>query len=194
MKKIGRELGVRYVVEGSVRRVGGLLRLNVQLTGTESGAHLWADRLDTDPVDLAQTQSETTGRLARTINFKLVEAQGLSIERERALDPDPRDLVIRGWAALVRPISAETLQEALRAFERVLEIDANSVAAKVGLAYALSGNIADGWSTSVQQDEARAEQLLLEAIAGRCQQLSRAPSARPSSAASEPAGRIANRI
>ena len=194
VKKIGRELGVRYVVEGSVRRVGGLLRLNVQLTGTESGAHLWADRLDTDPVDLAQTQSETTGRLARTINFKLVEAQGLSIERERAVDPHPQDQLISGWAALVRPISAETLQEALRAFESVLEIDANSVAAKVGLAYALSGNIADGWSTSVQQDEARAEQLLLEAIAGRCQQLSRAPSARPSSAASEPAGRIANRI
>jgi len=194
VKKIGRELGVRYVVEGSVRRVGGLLRLNVQLTDAESGAHLWADRLDTDPVDLAQTQSETTGRLARTINFKLVEAQGLSIERERAVDPHPQDQLIRGCAALVRPISAETLQEALRAFERVLEIDANSVAAKVGLAYALSGNIADGWSTSVQQDEARAEQLLLEAIAGRCQQLSRAPSARPSSAASEPAGRIANRI
>jgi TolB-like protein len=166
VKKIGSELGVRYVVEGSVRRVGGLLRLNVQLTDTESGAHLWADRLDTDPVDLAQTQSETTGRLARTINFKLVDAQGLSIERERAVDPHPQDQLIRGWAALVRPISAETLQEALRAFERVLEIDVNSVAAKVGLAYALSCNIADGWSTSVQQDESRAEQLLLEAIAG----------------------------
>src|SRR5215472_209299 len=166
VKKIGRELGVRYVIEGSVRRAGDLLRLNVQLTDAESGAHLWADRFDTDCGDLAWAQSETTGRLARTISFKLVEAQGLSIEREGALDPHPQDLLIRGWAALVRPISAETLQEALRTFERVLEIDANSVAAKVGLAYSLSCNIADGWSTSVQQDEARAEQLLLEAIAG----------------------------
>jgi adenylate cyclase len=165
VKKIGRDLGVRYVIEGSVRRAGDLLRLNVQLTDAESGAHVWTDRFDTDFADLAQVQSEITGRLARTINFKLVEAEGLSIERERALDPDPQDL-IRGWAALVRPISAATLQEALRAFERVLEIEPDSVAGKVGLGYALSCNIADGWSTSVQQDEARAEQLLLEAIAG----------------------------
>ena len=166
VKKIGRELGVLYVVEGSVRRAGDLLRLNVQLTDAESGAHLWVDRFDADCVDLARAQSEMTGRLARAINFKLVEAEGLSIEQERAFHPDPHDLLIQGWAALVRPISAATLQEARRLFERVLEIDADSVAAKVGLAHALSGNIADGWSTSVQQDEARAEQLLLEAIAG----------------------------
>jgi len=164
VKKIGRELGVRYVVEGSIRQAGDLLRLNVQLTDAESGAHLWTDRFDTDSVDLAQAQSEITGRLARTINFKLVEAESLRIEQERVFDPDPHDLLICGWAALVRPISAATLQEARRLFERVLEIDADSVAAKVGLAHALSGNIADGWSTSVQKDQARAEQLLLEAI------------------------------
>jgi TolB-like protein len=164
VKKIGRELGVRYVVEGSIRRAGDLLRLNVQLTDAESSAHLWVDRFHIDCIDLARVQSEITGRLARAINFKLVEAEGLSIERERALDPDPQDLLIRGWAALVRPISAATLQEAWRLFERVLEIDVDSAAAKVGLAHALSGNIADGWSTSVQEDEARAERLLLEAI------------------------------
>ena len=87
VKKIGRELGTRYVVEGSVRRAGDLLRLNVQLTDAESGAHLWADRFDTDLVDFAEAQSETTGRIARAINLELVEAAGLRIERERALDP-----------------------------------------------------------------------------------------------------------
>jgi tetratricopeptide (TPR) repeat protein len=110
-------------------------------------------------------RSEIIGRLARTINFKLVETEGLIIERERARNPNSHDLLIQGWAALVRPISAATLQEARRIFERVLEIDAGSVAAKVGLAHALSANIADGWSTSVPEDEARAERLLLEAIA-----------------------------
>jgi len=164
VKKTGRELGVRYVVEGSVRPAGGFLRVNVQLTDAESGAHLWTDRFDTDPVDLAPAQSEITGRLARTINFKLVEAESLRIERERVFDPDPHDLLIRAWAGLVRPISAATLQEARRLFERVLEIDADSAAAKVGLAHALSANIADGWSTSVREDQARAEKLLLEAI------------------------------
>jgi len=164
VKKIGRELGVRYVIEGSVRRAADFLRLNVQLTDAESGAHLWANRFVTDPVDLAQAQSEVTGRLARTINLKLVETAGLRIERESALDPDPHDLLIRGWAVLGRPVSAATMQEARRVFERALEIDPDSVDAKIGVAFALCCNIADGWSTSVQKDEERAERLLLEAI------------------------------
>jgi adenylate cyclase len=164
VKKIGRELGVRYVIEGSARPAGDLLRLNVQLTDVESGAHLWADRFDTTPVDLAQTQSEITGRLARTINFKLVEAEGLSIEREKVLDPEPHDLLIHGWAMLSRPISAANRRGALRIFEQVLEIDGDSAAAKIGVAYVLICNIGDGWSTSVQKDRTRAEQLLLEAI------------------------------
>lgn len=90
VRKIGRELGVRYVIEGSVRRAGDLLRVNVQLNDAESGAHLSTDRFDTNPVDLAQAQSEITGRLARTINFKVLELEALRIERERARDPDPQ--------------------------------------------------------------------------------------------------------
>jgi adenylate cyclase len=164
VKKIGCELGVRYVIEGSVRRTGDLLRLNVQLTDTESGAHVWADRSDNDLVTLAQAQSEITGRLARTINFKVVEAEGLRIERESALEADPNDLLIRGWAALVRPISTATRRDALRIFEQALEIDPDSVAARIGVANTLTCNIGDGWSTSVQNDEGRAEQLLVEAI------------------------------
>jgi adenylate cyclase len=164
VKKIGRELGVRYVIEGSVRRAGDLLRLNVQLTDAESGAHLWADRFDSDTANLARAQSEITGRLARAINFKVVEAEGLRIDRERALDPDPHDLLIRGWAVLIRPVSAANLQEARQIFERVLEIAPGSVAARIGVAHALSANIGCGWSTSPQEDEARAERLLLESI------------------------------
>lgn len=164
VKKIGRELGVRYVIEGSVRRAGDLLRLNVQVTDAETGAHLWVDRFDSDLVKLAQAQSEITGRLARAINFKVVEAEGLRIEQERALEPNPHDLLIRGWAALVRPISTATRRDALRVFEQALEIDPDSVAARIGVAFTLTCNIGDGWSTSVQKDEMRAEQLLLEAI------------------------------
>jgi adenylate cyclase len=74
VKQVGRELGVRYVLEGSVRRVGAQVRVNVQLVDGESGAHLWADRFDTDRANLAETQDEITGRLARTLNLELVEA------------------------------------------------------------------------------------------------------------------------
>jgi len=64
MKEIGRDLGVRYALEGSVRRTGEQVRVNVQLIDTESGAHIWADRFDTDLADLAEAQDEITGRLA----------------------------------------------------------------------------------------------------------------------------------
>jgi TolB-like protein len=164
VQTIGRELGVRYVVEGSVRAVGDRVRINVQLNDGESGAHLWADRFDTDPADLAQAQYELLRRLALTLYFKLLETAGLRIARKRLLDVDPEDLFIYGWALFNRATTAASLQEAQRVFERVLEIDPGSVVAKIGIGYALGTNIANYWSTSVQQDVARAQQLLLQAL------------------------------
>ena len=164
VKKIGRELGIRYVVEGSVRPAGDFLRVNVQLTDTESGAHLWADRFDTNLADLAQAQNEVLGRLARTLNLKLVQAAGLRIERETALGVDAQDLLIYGWAMYQRATTASALQQARRILERVLEIDPGSTAAKVGIGFALASNVANYWSTSARQDVARAEQLLLDAV------------------------------
>lgn len=64
-KQVGSELGVRYVLEGSVRRTGDQVRVNVQLIDAETGAHLWADRFDTDRANLSAAQDEITGRLAR---------------------------------------------------------------------------------------------------------------------------------
>jgi adenylate cyclase len=91
-------LGVRYVLEGSVRRTGDRVRVNVQLIKTETGAHIWADRFETDNADLAESQDAITGRLAQTLNLELIEAAGRRIEEERVVDPDSRDLVMRGWA------------------------------------------------------------------------------------------------
>jgi adenylate cyclase len=166
VKQIGRELVVRYVVEGSVQRTGDQVRVNAQLIEAESGAHLWADRFETDRANLAKAQDEITGRLARTLNLELVEEVGRRIEQERAVDPDARDLVMRGWAWTYRPYSVANRQQALRNFERALEIDPGSVDAKIGLAAGLVLNLANDWSSSVQlqQDEARAEHLLLDAL------------------------------
>jgi adenylate cyclase len=88
VKQIGHDLGVRYVLEGSVRRLGDQVQVNVQLIDTERGAHLWPDRFETDPRKLAQAQSEITGRLARTLNLQLVEAAGQRVDQERAAEPD----------------------------------------------------------------------------------------------------------
>src|SRR5207249_1640325 len=105
VKQIGRELGARYVVEGSVRRTGDQVQVNVQLIDTESGAHPWADRFDTDRRDLANAQAEITVRLARSLNVKLVAAEVTRSEQRKALDPDARDFVMRGWDWLQRPRS-----------------------------------------------------------------------------------------
>src|ERR1700719_432281 len=79
VKQVGHDLGVRYVLEGSVRKLGEQVQVNVQLIDAESGAHIWADRFDTDRRNLAAAQSEITGRLARTLNLELVQAVGRQI-------------------------------------------------------------------------------------------------------------------
>jgi adenylate cyclase len=163
-KQIGRELGVRYVLEGSVRRTGDRVRVNVQLIETETGAHIWADRFETDNADLTEAQDAITGRLAQTLNLELVEAASREIEEVRVVDPDSRDLVMRGWAWYYRPMSVGTVQEAQRAFERAFEVDPRSIDARIGTASVLIRKVAEGWSTSRREDELLAEKLLLEAL------------------------------
>ena len=162
-KQIGRELGVRYVLEGSVRRTGDQVRVNAQLIDAETGAHLWADRFDTNRANLAKAQSEITGRLAWTLNIALLSDASQRIEHENATDPDARDLVMRGWAWWYRPFSIANNQEALRAFERALQIDPRSTDAKIGIARVLVGNVSSLWSsTAFQQDAVQKDWLFAD--------------------------------
>src|ERR1051325_5649861 len=73
VKQIGRDLGVRYVLEGSIRRVGEQVQINVQLIDAETSAHLWADRFDTDRANLVKAENEITARLARSLQLQLLE-------------------------------------------------------------------------------------------------------------------------
>jgi TolB-like protein/tetratricopeptide (TPR) repeat protein len=164
VKQIGRDLGVRYVIEGSVRRAGDQVQVNVQLIDAETGAHIWADRFDADPTNLTEAQSEITGRLARSLNVELVRDIGRRIEQEKEVSPDARDLVMRGWAQWYQPSSMANRQEAQRTFEQALALDPRSVDARIGLATVLVTILANGWSSSVKQDEARAEQLIVDAL------------------------------
>jgi len=164
VKQIGRELGIRYVIEGSVRRAGDQVQVNVQLIDAETGAHLWADRFETDRTNLTEAQSEITGRLARSLNVELVRDVGRRIEQEREGSPDARDLVMRGWAQWYRPASMANRQEAQRTFEQALALDPRSIDAKIGLATTLASAVTSGWSSSIKEDAARAEELLLDAL------------------------------
>jgi TolB-like protein/Flp pilus assembly protein TadD len=162
-KQIGRELGVRYVLEGSVRRADDKIQVNVQLIDATTGAHLWADRFDTERANLAAAQTQITGRLAQTLGVELIRAEERRIEAD-TVSPDARDLIMRGWAWSYKPKSPETLEQRQRFFEQALEIDPRSVDARIGIARTLIDKIGDGIHSSAPQDMARAEQLLLEAL------------------------------
>jgi adenylate cyclase len=164
VRQIGSELGVRYALEGSVRRLGEQVQVNVQLIDAESGSHIWADRFDTDRANLAKAQSEITSRLARTLKLELLEAVGRRIEQDDPVNLAASDLVMRGWFLFYRPLSPANLDAAQRAFEQALEIDPGSFEAHVGIATILNERIPLGWSQSREQDMARSEQLLREAF------------------------------
>ncbi len=164
VKQIGHELGVRYVLEGSVRRLGEEVQVNVQLIDADSGAHVWADRFDSDRTNLAKAQGEITSRLARTLHLGLLEAADRRIEGEKPVNPDARDLVMRGWAGVYKPENKAQLGEDQRFFEEALALDPQSVDARVGIATVLVEKINVAVTKSREQELARADQLLGEAL------------------------------
>ncbi len=124
-KQIGRELGVRYVLEGSVRRSGNQVRVNTQLIDAETDAHLWAERFDSDIGDFFSLQNKITSRIAVALNFKLV-----GVEAARPTEhPDALDYILRGRAAFLKPPTRESRAEQISLFERALELDPQSVEA-----------------------------------------------------------------
>jgi len=164
VKQLGRDLGVHYALEGSVRRIADQVQVNVQLIDAETGAHVWADRFETTMRNLSDAQREITGRLARTLNLQLVQAVGRQIEREQPVDPDAQDFIMRGWALYQRAQAATSREDAKREFEQALRIEPTSYDAKLGVASVLVVGLATG-SDQPAEDEAQAEKLLNELLA-----------------------------
>jgi TolB-like protein/Tfp pilus assembly protein PilF len=150
LKKIGRELNVRYVLEGSVQRSGKRFRVNVQLIDAESGNHLWADRFDKPIADLFDMQDEIVSRLANTLNTQLIEAEAR--RAEGSLHPDAMDLYFQGRAWFNKGITPEHMAQAGGFFQRALAIDPRNVEALVGTAQV---NFATGASLLTDDRAAR---------------------------------------
>src|SRR6185437_3069549 len=134
VKQIGRELGVRYALEGSVQRGGNRMRVNVQLIEAESGAHLWAERFDKPVADLFDMQDEIVARLANALNTQLIEAEARRARRNP--NPDSIDLYFQGMAPLYSAMNREGLTAARGFFERAVALDSANVDALAGLALA----------------------------------------------------------
>jgi TolB-like protein/class 3 adenylate cyclase len=134
LKQIGRELNVRYVLEGSVQRGGARMRVNVQLIDAETGNHLWAERFDKPLADLFDMQDEIVARLAGALNTALVAAEAR--RAEQAPNPDSMDLYFQGLAWYNKGQAPDTLAQARSFFDRALTADPDNVDALVRAAAA----------------------------------------------------------
>jgi TolB-like protein/class 3 adenylate cyclase/Tfp pilus assembly protein PilF len=132
LKQIGRELNVRYILEGSVQRAGARMRVNVQLIDAESGKHLWAERFDKPVADLFDMQDEIVARLAHALSVQLFAAEARRAERKP--NPDSMDLCFQAWAWRNKGITADNLAQARRLFERAAALDSANVFGPIGLA------------------------------------------------------------
>jgi len=132
LRRIGRELNVRYVLEGSVQRGGNRLRVNVQLIDVETGNHLWAERFDKPVADLFDMQDEIVSRLANTLNAQLIEVEAR--RAERSAHPDAMDLVFQGTSWLNKGLTPHHMAQARSFFEKAIALDNGNIEAMVGLA------------------------------------------------------------
>ena len=132
VKAIGRELNVRYVLEGSVQRGGNRLRVNIQLIDAETGNHLWAERFDKALVDLFDMQDEIVARLAGTLDAQLVAAEAR--RAEQGPTPDSMDLYFQGMAWFNKGLNPDNITHASRFFDRALAADPGNVDALIGFA------------------------------------------------------------
>jgi adenylate cyclase len=128
VRQVGKDLGVRYALEGSVQPSGDRLRVRAQLIETESDAHLWADQFDENRSDLLQMQDAIVMRIASAIGLKLAEER-VRRAKARAANPNAEDLAWRCSAALMQTMWTPERDSGFRLCEQALDIDPNNVRA-----------------------------------------------------------------
>jgi adenylate cyclase len=165
VKEISKELGVRYVLEGSVQRDGNRVRVNAQLIDGETGAHLWADRFEEDVADVFKLQDQVVARWANTLGSELVKAE--AEKSTHSGNPDAIDLTMRGWAILNQlqlVTDKDSLAQAFALFEQALRLDPHNVDALVGTALAGLYDFAYAAMDEKPGQIAKIEDFLIKAI------------------------------
>ena len=165
-KAIGKDLSVRYVLEGSVQPSGDRMRVNAQLIDAANGAHLWAEQFDTPRADLLQTQDAIVAHLARAIDIRLTDAEAARAKRTPAANPDAEDLALQcdagarkaGWVG-------KEADAAYALCEQALAIDPNNVRALNNLGGKFLARWQAGASSDPKGDLERADKLVSRALA-----------------------------
>ena len=166
VKQIGRDLGVRYVLEGSQQQGGNRVRVSAQLIDAETGAHLWADQFDADRADLLEMQDEIVTRLSRALQVRLVEVDAARVARTRPGDLGAEDLAMRCEAVLVNsPAGSDEAEGGYDLCERALQRDERNVKALVNFSFKFLDRVLAVQSPDREADVRRADQLVSSALA-----------------------------
>ncbi len=167
VRQVGSELGVRYVLEGSVRKAGNQIRVSVQLNDATTGGQLMAERMDVDQANLSQLTGDSgiTERLAATLGVALVNAEGLREQRERPGDPDAIGLTLYGMSILNEQHTRESIEKASGVFEEALRKEPSYTEARIGLANCLTIILFSRWTSEYDVLLRRAEALAAQVVA-----------------------------
>jgi adenylate cyclase len=163
LQQVGRELGVRYVLEGSVRKGGNQVRITAQLIDAESGHHLWANRFDRKLEDIFAVQDEITEEIVAALDIKLLSGEQARVWRKSLKNPEARDLYYRGREKFNR-FTKEAMAEARQLSEQVIELEPDSPLGYALTAGALSTEVWGGWSKTPAQSLKYAAELVQKAI------------------------------
>jgi TolB-like protein len=165
-RQVGRELGVRYVLEGSEQHSGGRVRVSAQLIDVETGTHLWADRFDADQADLLQMQDDIVTRLARALQIELASVVAARISRTHSDDTGAESLALRAEAIFLRyGPSRERSEAAYDLCEKAIEVDPHNVRALSILAERYATRVTGMQTVDREADLRSAEHFVLRALA-----------------------------
>src|SRR5262249_9457454 len=151
IKQVGSELGVRYVLEGSVRRGGHRVRITGQLIDASTGAHLWADRFEGASEDIFDLQDQVTTSVVGAIAPRLEQAEIALAKRKPTKSLDAYDYYLRGMENFYQDIP-ESISEAMRLFSRAIELDPAFARAYAISAMCYVQRQASGWMTDRQKE------------------------------------------
>jgi TolB-like protein len=166
-RQVGRDLNVRYLLEGSVIAEGDQVRVNAQLIDSDTGTSLWAERFDKKRQNVLEIQDQIVGRLSRAVGLELVDIEARRSERERPSKPSAIDYVMRGQAMANRPTSPQTLIAARALFQRANEDDTDNADALAGLAATYVFEVLNSYYETGRAERLRNGKALLERALAR---------------------------
>ena len=163
VRKVGEELGVQYVLEGSVRKAGNRVRVNAQLVDAANGHHLWAERFDRELTDVFALQDEVAQKIVSALAITLTPDEQERLSQAALANPDAYDLLLRGLERY-RRFTRETNAEAREYFERAVAIDPDFVRAHADIALTHAEELFHGWTDTPERSSRLALEMAQQAL------------------------------